>query len=130
MRGLGPRLRARARQLGLSDAQVARRTGLGERRYANYVAGTREPDFETLVRISRTLNLTPNELLAYEPSPDRDTASLLKERMDAAWNVLNEDERGLAVDLVEALLSNRLKARSRTKPAPSSSLSPAGRGPG
>jgi|AGTN01.1.fsa_nt_gi Helix-turn-helix. len=63
MQGFGDRLRERARLLGISDAEVARRVGLGERRYAHYVADTREPDLATLVRISRTLDVTPNELL-------------------------------------------------------------------
>lgn len=63
MQGFGERLRERARQLGMSDAEVARRAGLGERRYAHYVADTREPDLTTLVKISRILDVTPNELL-------------------------------------------------------------------
>lgn len=63
MQGFGDRLRERARLLGMSDAEVARRVGLGERRYAHYVADTREPDLATLVKISRTLDVTPNELL-------------------------------------------------------------------
>jgi transcriptional regulator with XRE-family HTH domain len=45
------RLRERARQLQLSDAEVARRAGLAERRYGHYVRGMREPDYATLVRI-------------------------------------------------------------------------------
>jgi transcriptional regulator with XRE-family HTH domain len=63
MQGFGDRLRKRARLLGMSDAEVARRIGLGERRYAHYVADTREPDLATLVKICRTLDVTPNELL-------------------------------------------------------------------
>lgn len=57
------RLRERARQLELSDAEVARRASLAERRYGHYVRGTREPDFATLMRICAVLDLTPNDLL-------------------------------------------------------------------
>jgi transcriptional regulator with XRE-family HTH domain len=63
MEGFGERLRARARQLELPDAEVARRAGLSERRYGNYVAGIREPDLATLLRVCEALAVTPNDLL-------------------------------------------------------------------
>src|SRR6266851_10261829 len=63
------RLRARARELELSDAEVARRAGLAERRYGHYVRGTRAPDFTTLLRISAVLDATPNDLLLADKVP-------------------------------------------------------------
>ena len=36
-------------QLGLSDAEVARRAGLSERRYGYYATGEREPNLATLL---------------------------------------------------------------------------------
>ena len=44
MKGFGERLRARAKELGLTDSEVARRTGLTQRRNSNYVNETVEPD--------------------------------------------------------------------------------------
>lgn len=58
-------LRRRAEALGISNAEVARRAGLSERRYAHYVSGQREPDLSTLVRISNVLASSPNELLGF-----------------------------------------------------------------
>lgn len=69
MRSLGKNLRKRARELNLSDAEVARRIGLTEQRYGNYVRGEREPDLETLVRICQTLEMSPNEALGWETAP-------------------------------------------------------------
>jgi transcriptional regulator with XRE-family HTH domain len=51
MKGLGQRLRERARELGLADAAVAERLGLSQQRYQNYASDQTEPDLETLVRI-------------------------------------------------------------------------------
>ena len=68
MDGVGERLRARARALGLSDIEVARRLGLGQSRYANYVSGVREPDFATLLRICDVLQTTPNRMLGVAES--------------------------------------------------------------
>ena len=59
MEALGVQLRARANALNLSDAEVARRAGLGTRRYGNYVTGDREPDFQTFLRICEVLAVTP-----------------------------------------------------------------------
>lgn len=58
-------LRTRAEELGLSNAEVARRAGLSERRYGNYVSGRREPDLATLVRIAQVLDSTPDQLLSF-----------------------------------------------------------------
>jgi len=68
MDGLGEKLRARARELGLSDTEVARRLGLSQSRYANYVVDKREPDFATFIRICRVLGTTPDRLLGFGPA--------------------------------------------------------------
>jgi transcriptional regulator with XRE-family HTH domain len=58
--GFGARLAARARELGLTNAEVAR---LSERRFGNYTTDTREPDLQTLVTLARVLAITVGELL-------------------------------------------------------------------
>ncbi len=63
MRGFGERLRRRAKELGKSDAQVARECGIGTRRYGNYVTNDREPDLTTLLTIAKALEVSPNWLL-------------------------------------------------------------------
>lgn len=63
---LGQRLRARAGELGMTNASVARAAGVSEQRYGNYVTDTREPDLGTLVRIARVLQTSPNALLGFE----------------------------------------------------------------
>lgn len=62
---LAKNVRARAASLGMTLAEVARRSGVSERRFGNYVAGIRNPDLDTLVRIARALQTTPNELLGF-----------------------------------------------------------------
>ena len=110
---LGERLRARARELDLSNAEVARRAGLTERRYGHYVTGTREPDLQTLLRICTVLALTPNDLLGpgrgKRKRPERDR---LTARLVAAANLLEVDDLRLAVAQVDAMVANRAK-RSR-----------------
>lgn len=63
MQGFGARLAARARELGFSNAEVARRAGLSERRFGNYVTDTREPDLHTLRVLAGILAITSDELL-------------------------------------------------------------------
>lgn len=70
MEGLGQRLRERARELGLSDAEVARRAGLTATRYGHYVSDYREPDLATFGRICGVLGTTPNDILAFDALPD------------------------------------------------------------
>ena len=59
----GDRLRARARELGLTDVEVARRLGLAQGRYSAYVNGLREPNLSLFVRICQVLGTTPDVVL-------------------------------------------------------------------
>lgn len=127
MESLPQRLRRRAVELGLSDAEVARRAGLTERRYGHYTAGQREPNLGTLVRICGVLGVTPNDLLldrcgAKQPSP-RDLALA---RIQSAAAGLDLDDLRLAAHQVESLVEfrghwPRQKQKSLKRPRPSRS---------
>ena len=69
-------LRARGQQLELSDAAIARRLGISQSRYTNYVNGHREPDFAMLARICLVLNTTPNELLGFDGPGEQKLAEI------------------------------------------------------
>jgi len=108
------RLRERARQLELSDAEVARRAGLAERRYGHYVRAAREPDLQTLLRICTALDVTPNDLLMPD-SPSRRLAAHERwlTRLIAAARGLNVDDVKLAARQIEALAEHRNPGRGR-----------------
>jgi transcriptional regulator with XRE-family HTH domain len=101
------RLKERGRQLELSDAEVARRAGLSERRYGHYVRGIREPDFATMLRICRVLDVTPDALLL----PRERTAPLAHDRwlsrLLVAGRKLQTEDLKLAVKQLEVLLDHR-----------------------
>src|SRR5580698_8635589 len=101
------RLRERARQLELSDAEVARRAGLAERRYGHYVRGTREPDFKTLLRICTVLDVTPNDLLLADVARRPSAHDRWLSRLVAAARGLDPDDVKLAARQIEALAEHR-----------------------
>lgn len=82
-------LRLRAEALGLSNAEVARKVGLSQRRYHHYVTGAREPDLATLCRIAKTLDTTPNELLLFNVGKEKPSkrAELIARLADAARRI-------------------------------------------
>lgn len=109
----GKRLRARARELSLTDSEVARRAGLTERRYAHYVKGTREPDMATLVRVCRVLNTTPNDLLGVTTGrASTGERGKSMDRIQAAIAVLGSSELALAHDLLVSLVRHKRRGRS------------------
>ena len=106
-------LRRRSRELGLSDAEVARRAGLGERRYGHYVAGTREPDLGTLVKICAVLGVTPNDLL-FDPCEDQGETThspAIDGRLRSALASMTAPQAELAAEIVETIAR---ASRSRT----------------
>ncbi|WP_316173181.1 helix-turn-helix transcriptional regulator [Bradyrhizobium sp. SZCCHNRI2049] len=112
MQVLGQKLRSRAKELGFSNAEVARRAGLSERRYAFYVTGDREPDLSTLLRICKVLTTTPNALLGIsEEGKEGGTRTLLTERLRLASRALSENDLQILVVQAEALVLHRGRSR-------------------
>jgi transcriptional regulator with XRE-family HTH domain len=101
-------LRRRAEQLGISNAEVARRAGLSDRRYGNYISGRREPDLSTLVRIANVLGASVDELVGMNLSEQvRTTEELFQERIMAAIKALRSDDLQRVAIMIEALASAR-----------------------
>lgn len=103
METFGKQLRKRAEALGISNAEAARRSGLAERRYANYVSGEREPDLATLSRIAKALSTTPDWLLGFGPELEIGPRELLLQRVSSACLSLSDSELQSIAIQVEAL---------------------------
>ncbi|MGZ9724027.1 helix-turn-helix domain-containing protein [Rhizobium miluonense] len=99
-------LRRRAEELGISNAEVARRAGLSERRYGNYVSGRREPDLATLVKIASVLATTPNDLLI-NSTKSATPADAALQRATASLYALEDDDLRRAAVILEALANSR-----------------------
>jgi transcriptional regulator with XRE-family HTH domain len=81
---------------------------LSERRYGNYISGTRQPDLATLVKISSVLMTSLDELLS--DKPERATKSAkqkLQERISSAAEALNEDDLARVAIMLDALAAAR-----------------------
>jgi len=103
MQGFGERLRARARSLDLTDSEIARRLGLSQGRYSNYVNEVVEPDLGTLVRILKVLGMSADEALGIASSPDPDESTILRERIALAIEAADPDLLRLAAKLFDAV---------------------------
>jgi transcriptional regulator with XRE-family HTH domain len=103
----GKRLRERAKQLGISNSEAARRIGLDERRYAHYVSGRREPNLMILKRISEALDTTPNWLLGITSKIEKapETAALIERFVNAARGMTREQLK-LCVIQAEAVVAS------------------------
>ena len=124
MQGLGKRLRARAQELGLTDSEVARRLGLAQQRYSQYVTGAREPDYATLAKICRALGTTPNEVLGFSapPSAAASEEAALQRRIEAAAGSMESATLRKAAAVMDALAADREGVSPRRK-APAKGVS-------
>lgn len=108
MHVLTTKLRERARELGLTDAEVARRAGLTEPRYGHYVAGTRRPDYDTLLRLCHVLGTSPNALLGFDPPMEQaDARSQMENELLVHARALSEDDLSLTIKQMKLLVEHR-----------------------
>ncbi len=113
MDGIGSRLRARGRALGLSDAEIARRLGFGPSRYMNYVSDLREPDYVTLLRICELLGVTPNDLLGVDgPAASPSSPDALREQITLAATAMDDDMLQLAATVMSTLAARATRRRT------------------
>lgn len=103
------RLRQRAVDLGISNAQAARRVGILERRYANYITGEREPDLDMLAKIAKVLETTPDYLLGFGETPDKSKRAKLMARLNSAARMLPDSELELVAVQLDALAAQHKK---------------------
>ena len=113
MKGFGERLRTRAKELGLTDSEVARRTGLTQRRYSNYVNETVEPDLGTLVKIAATLGTTTDQALGVS-AVIAGEAELVRARIAAAAALLEGPALRMAAGMMDAAV--QAAAAEKIKP--------------
>lgn len=117
-------MRARARDLGWSDAEVARRVGLKQTRYANYVTDRHEPDLATFVRICSVLGASASDLLG-QTTGDVDEATRLRRKVEAAMAALDPSALSVLVTVVDGLVARTSPASPDDRPE----ATPSGRRP-
>lgn len=62
---VGARLREAIEARGITQAEAARRVGIGATRLSNYLSGFREADYATLAKMCRAFGVTPDELFGF-----------------------------------------------------------------
>ncbi len=101
-------IRNRAKELDLPNAEVARRLGLSERRYAHYVSGRNEPDLAMIIKIAKVLGATPHELLGWETT-EHSPREVMESKMVAISRVLSNEDLETTIAQADALLTLRRK---------------------
>ena len=97
------KLQERSKELGLTQADVARLAGLNERRFNHYARGRRQPDLATLVRIAEALKTTPNWLLGVDPPATSAHRQQLVAKAMAKCMALDISRLNIAITLLTAL---------------------------
>jgi len=106
-------VRNRAAEYGLTQAELARRSGVTERAFQHYLSGRSEPNLTTLLRISDALGCTPNELLGVTQQATKmaDSRTRLISQISAACSGLNESSLRLALQLLNCIAGWQTSSR-------------------
>lgn len=76
------RIRSTRIRLGLSQADLARRSGLTPAAISQLENGQREPAFSTLIRLAHALETSPNDLIGAEDRLDPELQGLFRNLKD------------------------------------------------
>jgi transcriptional regulator with XRE-family HTH domain len=105
MRVFARNLRKKLTSLGLTQAEVAKRAGISERRFSNYACEKSEPDLATLVRLANALDTTPDALLGIKK-----TNSTNVDQLTALAMSLTRDDQATLLACAEGIKKLRYKA--------------------
>ena len=105
MRELGNRLLALRKKMGLTQAEMAERSGISDRTYADIERGTVNMRLETFLQICQAFYVTPDELLVDEKEAESPRQEELFERLRAC----PPKERETALRLLSVYLNAGLE---------------------
>lgn len=97
---VGNKLLAIRKRLGLTQAEVAEAAGLSDRTYADIERGSVNMRIETVLRICKTLHITPDEVLTEAQTPAKCNMGEIWERLNAC----NSKDRETALQLLSVYL--------------------------
>lgn len=110
------RLKARRKELGLTQNDVAKALGLTQTAVWAYEAGTREPDLDTIARLAGVLGVTVDYLFGRQEGPPGDLETKRKELVRSLSHPnLSVDERQRILDELKEL---ERKIREEAPPLP------------
>lgn len=97
---IGNKLLAIRKRNGMTQAEVAEAAGLSDRTYADIERGTVNMRIETILRICRTLHITPDEVL----TEDSTIPSLKQDALIQRLNACSPKEKQTALGLLSVYL--------------------------
>lgn len=104
------RIRDTRKAVGLTMKQLGSAVGVAESTISQYETGKRQPDHETLLRISETLGVTVGYLLGAEKQKES-LAALSDSEVDVRiwdrWGQLTEQEKESFLAQIDAVLKLR-----------------------
>ena len=110
-------VRRRAAALGITQSEIARRSGVSIRAFSHYLSERSEPNLATLVRIAEVLACTPNDLLGIgEATSPNNQDEQLRQRIGARCRQLDGPALRLALVLIEAVETWQMQAAPGATP--------------
>lgn len=102
LHSIGNKLLCIRKKRGLTQMEVAEAAGLADRTYADIEHGTVNMRIETILRICRTLHITPDEILTQEES----SMSELQEELMARLSACSEKDKHTAYRILSVFLDS------------------------
>lgn len=99
---ISDRIKEYRKMRGMTQAELAKKTGISLSNISKYESGNRHPKTDYLLKIADALNVNINDLVSYNSYCERNFLNLIEElgyRFETEPQSIKEDEDGNIIDL-------------------------------
>jgi len=110
---LGAAVRELRKAAGISQRELAEKSGIAKQAITNIERGATLPTLRTLERLAVALRVPPSEVLRRAEGQTRPGDSTMDGQQRDLWNSLDPETRSLAVSVLRTIASWSVKAKHK-----------------
>ena len=103
----GERLRALIEERGVTQKALAEQLNIAPSTISSYVQNTREPDFETLKRLAKCFDVTPDYLLDFHTGK---TATPLEDELKRVFSSMTAEQQEIYINQGKVFVKSNHKS--------------------
>ena len=99
------RLEQTMNELGMTQAELSRKSGVSESTISSYRSGAYTPRNKKLYALATAMDVSPSWLMGYDLEVNEDALDLA---LQSLWSQMNEDQKKQALDYIRYITKDQI----------------------